>query len=50
MEEIMLGNGRMVKNTVKEHSFFMMGEIMLGNGRMVKNGTEQDITKMGKSL
>ena len=30
----MLGNGRMVKNTVKELSLILMGKSMLGNGKM----------------
>ena len=50
MEERTKGNSRMGNKMVKGHTFTMMEGSMKGNGRMGENGTEQDITKMGKSL
>jgi len=50
MEESTKGNSRMGNKMVKGHTFTMMEGSMKGNGRMGENGTEQDITKMGKSL
>jgi len=38
MEESMLGNTRMGKDMVKEHTLIMMGENMKGSGRMEKFG------------
>ena len=53
----MLGNTRMVKKMVKEHGLSQLVDTGLkGNGSgentgtMAWSGTEQDITKMGKSL
>ena len=50
MEESTKGNSRMGNKMAKGHTFTMMEGSMKGNGRMGENGTEQDITKMGKSL
>ena len=48
MEEITLGNGKMVENTVKELSHFLMGKSMKGNGRKVeKTVKEQTFSLMG---
>ena len=45
-----VGDTRMGNKMVKGHTFTMMEGSMKGNGRLGENGTEQDITKMGKSL
>ena len=41
MEEITLGNGKMVENTVKELSLFLMGKSMKGNGRKVEKTVKE---------
>ena len=45
MEESMLGNTRMGKDMVKEHTLITMGENMKGNGNMIYHGSGHNMTK-----